>query len=107
MAFYLIQAAFTSSGADHVVQRPQHREEVLRKTCKALGGKLHQFFYSFGQYDVLLIAELPDNKAAAALSLSIEAGGAARMVHTTALLTTAEGMEAMKIAQSDKYKPPS
>ena len=32
MAFYLMQPAFTPSGADHLVQRPQHREEVLRKT---------------------------------------------------------------------------
>jgi len=54
----------------------------------------------------MLLTELPDNKAAAALSLSAEASGAVRMVHTTVLLTVDEAMEAMKEAQTDKYTPP-
>ena len=107
MAFYLIQAALTQTGADNLVQHPQRREDVLRKTCEALGGKLHHFFFSFGKYDVALLAELPDNKAAAALSLSAEAGGAARMVETTILMTTADAVAAMKLAQTDKYTPPA
>ena len=64
------------------------------------------FFFSFGEYDAMLLTELPDNKAAAALSLSAEASGAVRMVHTTVLLTVDEAMEAMKEAQTDKYTPP-
>jgi uncharacterized protein with GYD domain len=107
MQFYLMQAAFSETSAKSLVAHPQHREEVLRKTCATLGGKLHHFFYSFGKYDVMLIAELPDNKAAAALSLSAEAAGAVRMVHTTVLLTVDEAMAAMKKAQTDQYKPPT
>lgn len=107
MSFYLVQAAYSQTGAEHLVKHPQHREEVLRKSCEVLGGKLHQFFFSFGKYDVMLIVELPDNKAAAALSLSAEAGGGVRMVHTTVLLSTAEAVEAMKKAQTDKYVPPT
>jgi uncharacterized protein with GYD domain len=106
MAFYLVQAALTQTGAGNLVQHPQRREDVLRKTCDALGGKLHHFFFCFGKYDVVLLAELPNNKAAAALSLSVEAAGAARMIHTTVLLTTADAVEAMKAAQTDKYTPP-
>ena len=51
MAFYLIQAAYSQTGAEHLVQHPQQREEALRKSCEALGGKLHQFFFSFGKYE--------------------------------------------------------
>ncbi len=107
MPFYLIQAAFTDKADAALIKHPQNRETALRKTCKALGGKLLHFFFSFGKYDALVLAELPDNKAAAALSLSAEAGGAARMVETTVLLTVAEAMEAMTVAQTDKYKPPA
>ena len=84
-----------------------HREEALQKSCHALGGKLHHFFYCFGEYDALGIAELPDNKAAAALSLSADASGAVKQVSTTVLLTVAEAMDAMKKAQTDQYKPPT
>ena len=107
MPFYLIQAAYTGTADAAMIQHPQHREEALRKTCAALDGKMHHFFFSFGKYDALVLAELPDNKAAAALSLSAEAGGAVRMVHTTVLLTVDETLAALKLAQTDKYKPPS
>jgi len=54
----------------------------------------------------MVLAELPDNKAAAALSLSAEASGAVKMIHTTVLLTVDEAIEAMKMAAGDKYTPP-
>ena len=107
MPFYLIQAAYTAEAEATMIKHPQHREEALRTTCQALGGKMHHFFFSFGKYDALVLAELPDNKAAAALSLSAQAGGAVRMVHTTVLLSVEDAMAAMKTAQTDKYKPPA
>jgi len=106
MPFYLIRASYSSAATNNMVQHPQHREEVLRKTCKSLGGKMHNFFFSFGEYDAVVLAELPDNKAAAALSLSAEASGALKAIHTTVLLTVDEAMESMKAAQSDQYTPP-
>jgi len=107
MAFYLIRAQYSSPAVETMVKHPQHREEALRKTCEALGGKLHHFFFSFGEYDAIVLAELPDNKAAAALSMSAEGSGAVTMVNTTVLLTVAEAMDAMKAAQTDQYAPPT
>jgi uncharacterized protein with GYD domain len=107
MPFYLFQAAYTDKADAVMVKHPQHRETVLRKTCKALGGKLLSFYFCFGKYDTVVIAELPDNKAAAAFSLSAEAGGGMRMVETTVLLTVDEAMGAMKVAGGDKYTPPA
>jgi uncharacterized protein with GYD domain len=107
MPFYLIRAAYSGTAAAHMVQHPQHREAAVRKTCEALGGKMLHFFYCFGDYDALALAELPNNKAAAAMALSVEASGAVRQIHTTVLLSVAEAMEAMKTAQSDKYAAPT
>ena len=107
MAFYLIRAAYSGTAAAHMVQHPQHRENAVRKTCEALGGKLHSFFYCFGDYDAITIVELPNNEAAAAVALSVEASGAVRQIQTTVLITVPEAMDAMKLAQSDKYTPPT
>jgi uncharacterized protein with GYD domain len=106
MPFYLIRASYTSTATSNMVQHPQHREEVLRRSCESLGGRMHHFFFSFGEYDAMVLAELPDNRAAAALSLSAEASGALRAIHTTVLLTVDEAMAAMKQAQTDNYTPP-
>jgi uncharacterized protein with GYD domain len=106
MPFYMIRASYSSTASANMVHHPQHREEALRKTCETLGGKMHSFFFSFGEYDAMVLAELPDNAAAAALSLSAEASGAVRNICTTVLLTVDEAMAAMEKAASDKYKPP-
>jgi uncharacterized protein with GYD domain len=107
MPFYLVRAAYSSSAAAKIVQHPQHREEALRKSCEALGGRMHQFFFTFGDYDTMVLAELPNNSAAAALAMSAEASGAVRMISTTVLLTVDEAIQAMKQAQTDQYAPPS
>ena len=107
MTFYLMRAQYSRSAIEAMVQHPQNREEAVRRSCEALGGKLHHFFYCFGEYDVLGLAELPDNKTAAALSMSLEGSGAVTMANTTILLTVAEAMEAMKAAQTSEYAPPT
>jgi uncharacterized protein with GYD domain len=107
MAFYLIQVAYNNSAAKTLVANPQTREDAIRKTCASLGGKLQSFFFSFGEYDVAIIAELPDNAAAAALALATAAKGAISKCHTTVLLTATEGLDAMKKAQKVDYTPPA
>jgi len=107
MPHFLVQASYSAEAAAHLVQHPQHREQALRKTCETLGGKLHAFYYCFGQYDAIALVELPDNRSAAALSLSADASGALKNISTTVLLSVAEAMDAMKQAQSDQYKPPA
>ncbi len=106
MAFYLIQAVYKDTAAKWLIMHPQTREDDIGKTCKSLGGKLHSLFFAFGEYDVVAIAELPDNAAAAAFSLGIASKGPVSKFHTTVLLTAAEGLEAMKKAQQIEYTPP-
>jgi uncharacterized protein with GYD domain len=107
MAFYLIQVGYKDTAAKTLIANPQKREDVIKKTCASLGGKLHSFFFAFGEYDVVFIAELPDNAAAAALALATSAKGAISRFHTTVLLTTADGVDAMKKAQKVDYTPPA
>jgi uncharacterized protein with GYD domain len=106
MAFYLIQVTYKDTAAKSLVMRPKAREDVISNTCRSLGGKLHSFFFAFGEFDVVAIAELPDNAAAAAFALGTASKGAISKFHTTVLLTAAEGLEAMKKAQQIDYGPP-
>src|SRR5262249_60599027 len=99
--------SYSAEAAAHLVQHPQHRETALRKTAETLGGKLHGFYYCFGEYDAIALLELPDNRAAAALSLSADAAGTVKKISTTVLLTVPEALDAMKQAQTDQYKPPA
>jgi uncharacterized protein with GYD domain len=105
MPSYLIQVSYSREALASLIKNPQNRTEVVRKSVEKLGGKMVGLWLSFGDHDVVVIAELPDNVKAAALSLAVAAGGTARSVKTTPLLSVEEGMAALKKAGNTGYKP--
>ncbi|HEX2073391.1 MAG TPA: GYD domain-containing protein [Geodermatophilus sp.] len=62
------------------------RRRVLERAVEELGGRLETFDFAFGGEDVYAIFEVPDDHCAAALALTIAAGGVAT-VRTVVLLT--------------------
>jgi uncharacterized protein with GYD domain len=107
MPFFLCRVGYNDTAAKALIANPQTREDVIRKSCASLGGKLHSFFFAFGEYDVVVIAEFPDNPSAAAFTLATSSKGAVAKFHTTVLLTPAEAVEGMKKAQKVDYAPPA
>jgi uncharacterized protein with GYD domain len=71
-----------------------------------LGGKIAEGWFAFGDYDLIVIVEMPSNVEAAAFSLAAAAGGAVRAIKTTPLLSAAEAVAAMKKAGKSGYTTP-
>ena len=107
MASYLLQVAYTPEAWANLIAHPHDRIDAVRPVIEKLGGKVVQAWFAFGDYDLVTIIEMPTNVEAAAFSLAAAAGGAIRAIKTTPLLTTAEGIEAMKKAAKSGYKAPS
>ena len=107
MAYYMIQAAYTSEAWGAQTRNPQNVRDRLRPLIEGVGGRIESMFYSFGDYDVVLIVEAPDNVKMASGVIAAIAGGAAKSVKTTPLLTVEEGMEAMRGAAGSQYRAPS
>ncbi len=107
MTRYMIQVSYNNNAVVDLVKNPQDRSAAIRPVIEAMGGKMHSFDYSFGDYDVVVIAELPDNVSMAALSMAVLAGGAIGGFKTTVLLSMEEAVEAMRKAGSVAYRPPS
>jgi uncharacterized protein with GYD domain len=105
MSSYLIQVSYTNEAVKKLIAKPEHRHEVIQKAEEELGGKLIGLWLSFGDYDVVVLAELPDNAAAAGLALAVAAGGSCKTVKTTPLLSVEEGNAAMKKAGASHYQP--
>ena len=106
MPHYLFQVSYTTEGVANLVRSPQNRFEVVRPVVERLGGRVTGNWFSFGDYDVVLIAEMPDNTAAVSFAMAVSAGGAVRACKTTPLLTGEEAIEAMKKAGTAGYQPP-
>jgi uncharacterized protein with GYD domain len=104
MPKYLIEASYTAEGVRGLMKdSASGRRAVVKDSVKSLGGKLESMYYSFGDHDALIILDLPDNVAAAALSAAVGATGMVR-IKTTVLLTVEEVDKA--VAKKSKYKAP-
>jgi uncharacterized protein with GYD domain len=107
MALFLLQVSYTAEGWAAQLRHPQNRVELLKPVFDRLGGSMQQAWYTFGDYDVTAIMELPDNVSAAAFSMAAMAGGSVRAVKTTPLLSIEEGIQAMHTAAELGYRPPA
>jgi len=107
MPTYMIQGSYGSEGLAALVKNPQNRIQAIKPAIEKLGGKLKDAYLSFGEYDFVIIAEMPDNVSAAAISMAFGAGRALKSTKTTPLLSPAETIDAMKKASTSGYKPPS
>ena len=101
MALYMYQAAYTPESWAAQLKNPQNRVETVGKAaCEAVGGKMVGGWYCFGEYDLVIIADVPDDASMSAIAMAIAAGGALKAGKTTKLLTGAQGVEALKKADA-------
>ncbi len=107
MPHYMYQVTYTPEAWAGLAKRPHDRARAIRPVIKQLKGRLVSFYLAFGEYDVVVIAEMPDNESAAALSVAASAGGAVTAIKTTPLMTAQQGMQAMRKAGRAGYRPPS
>ena len=104
MALYMYQATYTAESVAAQIKEPQDRIEAVRPALEALGGKIIAGGYPFGEYDVLVLLEAPDDTTAASLALVVAAGGATRAAKTTRLLNGQEWIESLRKAQVSQYQ---
>ena len=104
MPKYLVQAAYTSEGLQGLIRdKAAGRHSAVKRAVESLGGKLESIYFSFGEYDVMLVADLPDDVTAAAINITVCSSGLVR-TKTTKLLTIEETDQALK--KTVEYRPP-
>jgi len=105
MPHFLHQVAYSREGWQALVNNPEDRVEAVRPAIERLGGKIKSAWFAFGEYDVVVISEMPNVVNAAAIAIAFAAGGACKSVQTTPLLSVEEAVDAMKKAKELGYKP--
>lgn len=90
MPRYLFQGSYSLEGARGLLaEGGTRRRAVVERLVRDLGGRLEAFDYAFGETDLFIVVDLPDQVAAAAASLIVGASGAGRW-RTTVLLSPEE-----------------
>ena len=106
MPLYLTRFSYTPETWAKLIKNPEDRREAARSYIESVGGKLHGFWYAFGEHDGWNLWEAPNNVSMSAVVLAIGAGGALSKCETTVLLSVEELMEALKKAKSVRYRLP-
>ena len=76
MPLYLTRFSYTPATWAKLIKNPEDRRAAAKEYIEGVGGKLHGFWYAFGDHDGYNLWEAPDNVSMAATALAIGAGGA-------------------------------
>ena len=106
MSLYLTRFSYTPETWARLIAKPEDRRTAAQQYIESVGGKLHGFWYAFGEHDGYNLWEAPDDVSMAAVILAIGAGGALSSFETTVLLSVEDTLAALEKAQSIKYTPP-
>ena len=106
MPLYLTKFSYTPDTWARLIRAPEDRRIAAQQYIESVGGKLHGFWYAFGDSDGYNLWEAPDNVSVAAVALAITAGGALSSLETTVLMTVEETIEALQKAKQIGYQSP-
>lgn len=93
MAKFLIRVNYKTKGTKGLLKEGgTGRRAAVKQLLESQGGKLEAFYFAYGDADAYVICDLPDAAAGIAISLTVNASGAANV--STIPLITAEEIDA-------------
>ena len=109
MAVYMYQASYSGDAIKALVNNPQDRTGAARAAIEANGGTMIGAWMAFGEDDLLVIADMPDDESMAGVALAISSTGAIVGGKTPKLLTLDQAVASMKKANAvlNAYQPPA
>jgi len=77
MPTYITLATYTQMGIENIKDGPRRLDEA-RQAFEALGARIKDFYLVTGKYDMVVVAEAPDDETVAKLALIIGSKGTSR-----------------------------
>ena len=109
MALYMYQASYTAKSMAAQLREPYDPVEAIRPALEDVGAKIVVAGFPFGEYDLLVVYEAPDDVTAASVAMAVGAGGEVKSAKTTRLLSGQEWVESLckrRIVTTRKTRQP-
>ena len=107
MPLYMSQFSYTPEAWAALARNPEDRSAAVSALAEALGGRMIAFYYSFGEYDGVIIGEYPDNNTAAVAALAGVSAGHLKAIKTVPLLSVEEATDVMRRAGEMAFRGPA
>ena len=96
MALYMYQASYTAKSMAAQLREPKDPVEAFRPTLEELGARILVAGFPFGEYDVMVVYEAPDDMTAASVAMAVAAAGDVKSAKTTRVLSGEEWLESLR-----------
>ncbi len=96
MPLFMYQASYTAKSMAAQLKDPQDPEEAITSALEDLGATIVVAGFPFGEYDVLVVYEAPDDMTAASVAMAVAAEGEVKSAKTTRLLSGQEWLESLR-----------
>ena len=106
MPLYLTEFSYTPDAWARLARNPQDRAAAFADLLDRAGGKLVNFYYSYGEHDGVAIFEAADENKAYGVTVAAMAAGHLKTARTIRLFTTEETREVLRIAGALPYQAP-
>ena len=107
MTHYLVRFSYASPSIKGLIAKPEVDHAAQASAMVAsVGGKLHGYWYAFGEFDGVVLLEAPDSSTAASVAMAIGGTGEVSRLETTVLLSMDEARDAMRKAAAATHLPP-
>jgi uncharacterized protein with GYD domain len=100
MALYMYQASYTAKSMAAQLKEPHDPVGAIKSTLDELGATLVVAGFPFGEYDLLVVYEAPDDMTAASVAMAVVAEGEVKSAKTTRLLSGQEWLESLRKRRS-------
>lgn len=98
MPIYITQGRYTREAVKGMIVKPEDRADQVGRLMSKVGGRLIAYYVTFGDYDFMAIAEVPNDVQMAAALFAASAGGGVTDVRTTLAITSIEAKGAFAAA---------
>jgi uncharacterized protein with GYD domain len=98
VSIYITQGRYTRDAIKGMIIKPEDRADALSRTLAKVGGRLLGYYVTFGEYDFLTIAEVPNDTQMAAVLLAAGSTGGITDLKTTVAMTSVEAKGAFAAA---------
>jgi uncharacterized protein with GYD domain len=92
----MYQASYTAKSMAAQLTEPRDPVEAMRSALEDLGAEIVVAGFPFGEYDVLLVYDAPDDLTAASVAMAVAAEGEVKSAKTTRLLSGQEWLESLR-----------
>jgi uncharacterized protein with GYD domain len=98
MSIFIVQGRFTREAIAGMAAKPEDRRRTVGALFRKAGGKLLYSWLTFGEYDFIVIADMPSAQHMATAVIAASAGGGITEVKTMAALDWSEAQKAFGAA---------